>query len=105
MVHPTCPSQKKISGGQREEGHGVVHHFQQEHHQNMKEVSNKKVQKVSKFQNGPHYLSVKKNLNHPLGLTLSTPSLVSPYLHPCICNVYTLLYAPKTLPYGLFPYK
>ena len=32
MVHPTCPSKKK-SGGQREEGHGVVHHLQQEHHQ------------------------------------------------------------------------
>ena len=25
--------QKKNSGGQREEGHGVVHHLQQEHHQ------------------------------------------------------------------------
>ena len=42
----------------------------------MKEVSHKKVQKVRKFQNDPHYLSVKRNLNHPLGLTLSTPSLV-----------------------------
>ena len=42
----------------------------------MKEVSHKKAQNVRKFQNGPHYLSVKKNLNHPLGLTLSTPSLV-----------------------------
>ena len=32
MVPPTCPA-KKISGGQREEGHGVVHHVQWEHHQ------------------------------------------------------------------------
>ena len=30
-------SVKKISGGQREEGHGVVRHLQQEHHQSMKE--------------------------------------------------------------------
>ena len=28
MVLPTCPSKKKL-GGQREEGHGVVHHVHQ----------------------------------------------------------------------------
>ena len=32
MVPSTCPA-KQISGGQREEGHGVVHHVQGEHHQ------------------------------------------------------------------------
>ena len=32
MVPPTCPA-KKILGGQQEEGHGVVHHVQLEHHQ------------------------------------------------------------------------
>ena len=32
MVAPNCPV-KQISGGQLEEGHGVVHHVQQEHHQ------------------------------------------------------------------------
>ena len=32
MVPPTCPA-KKISGGQQEEGHGLVHHVQEEHHQ------------------------------------------------------------------------
>ena len=32
MVPPTCPA-KKISGGQQQEGHGVVHHVQSEHHQ------------------------------------------------------------------------
>ena len=31
MVPSTCPA-KQISGG-REEGHGVVHHVQGEHHQ------------------------------------------------------------------------
>ena len=51
MVPSTSPA-KQISGGQREEGHGVVHHVQGEHHQT--------------------YL----NLNHPLGLTLLTPGLV-----------------------------
>ena len=49
----------------------------------MKEVSHKKVQKVRKFQNGP-----KKNLNHPLGLTLSTPSLVcfTSKVHCVVCK-------------------
>ena len=32
MVLSTCPA-KQISGGQREEGHGVVHHVQGEHYQ------------------------------------------------------------------------
>ena len=32
MVPSTCPA-KQISGGQQEEGHGVVHHVQGEHHQ------------------------------------------------------------------------
>ena len=32
MVPSTCPA-KQISGGQREAGHGVVHHVQEEHHQ------------------------------------------------------------------------
>ena len=32
MIPSTCPA-KQISGGQREEGHGVVHHVQGEHHQ------------------------------------------------------------------------
>ena len=32
MVPTTCPA-KKISGGQQEEGHSVVHHVQGEHHQ------------------------------------------------------------------------
>ena len=41
MVQPTHLS-KKISGGQREEGHGVVHHLQQEYHQ-------------SYFLGGPNY--------------------------------------------------
>ena len=129
---PPYLSVKKNSGGQREEGHGVVHHLQQEHHQSMKERSHKKIQKIRMVQNGPPYLSIKKcrwtargrtwssppssartssilldapfskvqgwhknlggqppnlphplthptenrYLNHPLGLTLSTPSLV-----------------------------
>ena len=59
MVPPTCPS-KKNWGGQRGEGHGVVHHLQQEHHQSMKEGSHKKVQKIRMVQNGPPYLSIKK---------------------------------------------
>ena len=53
---------KKNSGGQLEEGHGVVHHLQQEHHQSMKEGSHKKVQKIRMVQNGPPYLSVKKKI-------------------------------------------
>ena len=57
---PPYLSVKKNSGGQREEGHGVVHHLQQEHHQSMKERSHKKVQKIRMVQNGPPYLSVKK---------------------------------------------
>merc|ERR1719323_3060054 len=57
---PLYLSVKKNSGGQREEGHGVVHHLQQEHHQSMKERSHKKVQKIRMVQNGPPYLSVKK---------------------------------------------
>ena len=32
MVPSTCPA-KKIPAGQQEEGHGVVHHGQEEHHQ------------------------------------------------------------------------
>jgi len=44
--HPYLPVEKKILGGQQEEGHGVVHHLQREHHQIMKERSHKKVQKV-----------------------------------------------------------
>ena len=32
MVPSTWPA-KQISGGQREEGHGEVHHVQGEHHQ------------------------------------------------------------------------
>ena len=32
MVPSTCPV-KKMSGGQREEGHAIVHHVQGEHHQ------------------------------------------------------------------------
>ena len=32
MVPPTCPA-KIISGGQQEEGHGVVYHVQLEHYQ------------------------------------------------------------------------
>ena len=32
MIPSTCPA-KQISGGQREEGHGVVDHNQGEHHQ------------------------------------------------------------------------
>ena len=51
---------KKISGGQRKEGHGVVLHLVQEHHQSMKEGSHKKVQKIRMVRNGPPYLSVKK---------------------------------------------
>ena len=31
MIPCTCPP--KIQGGQQEEGHGVVHHGQGEHHQ------------------------------------------------------------------------
>ena len=61
MVYPNCLS-KKNSGGQQEEGHGVVHHLQQEHHQSMKEGSHKKVQKIRMVQNGPPYLSVKKKI-------------------------------------------
>ena len=57
---PPYLSVKKNSGGQREEGHGVVHHLQQEHHQSMKEGSHKKVKKTRIVQNGPPYLSVKK---------------------------------------------
>ena len=59
---PPYLSVKKNSGGQREEGHGVVHHLQQEHHQSMKEGSHKKVQKIRMVQNGPPYLSVKKKI-------------------------------------------
>ena len=36
MVPSTSPA-KQISGGQREEGHGVVHHVQGEHHQTSRE--------------------------------------------------------------------
>merc|ERR1719317_1767610 len=61
MVPPSCPSKKNL-GGQRGEGHGVVHHLQQEHHQSMKEGSHKKVQKIRMVQNGPLYLSVKKKM-------------------------------------------
>ena len=43
---PIYLSIKKNSGGQQEEGHGVVHHLQQEHYQSIKEGSHKKVQKV-----------------------------------------------------------
>ena len=60
MVPPTFLSKK--SGGQQEEGHGVVHHLQQEHHQSMKEGSHKKVQKIRMVRNGPPYLSVKKKI-------------------------------------------
>jgi hypothetical protein len=59
MVPPTCPSKKK-SGGQRDLVHGVVHHFQREHYQSMKEWFHKKVQKIRMVQNGSPYLSVKK---------------------------------------------
>ena len=31
-IYSTCPA-KQISGGQRVEGYGVVHHVQGEHHQ------------------------------------------------------------------------
>jgi hypothetical protein len=43
---PLYLSVKKKSVGQQEEGHGVVHHLQQEHHQSMKEWYYKKVQKI-----------------------------------------------------------
>ena len=50
---------QKISGGQREEAHGVVHHVQGEHNQSSLD----------------HYKDA--NLpNHTLGLTLSIPGLV-----------------------------
>ena len=61
MVPLTCPSKKNL-GGQRDLVHEVVHHIQREHHQSMKEGSHKKVQKTRMVQNGPPYLSVKKNL-------------------------------------------
>ena len=61
MVYPTCPS-KKISGGQQEEGHGVVHHLQQEHYQSMKEWFNKKGRKIRMVHYGSPYLSSKKIL-------------------------------------------
>ena len=50
---------QKNSGGQQEEGHGVVHHVQGEHHQSSLD----------------HYEMpiYKEYLNHTLGLTLSTP--------------------------------
>ena len=57
---PPYMSVKKISVGQQEEGHGVVHYLQQEHHESMKEPSHKKVQKIRLVQNDPPYLSVKK---------------------------------------------
>ena len=65
---------KKISGGQREEGHRVVHHLQQEHHQSMKEGSHNKVQKARMVQNGPPYFSIIKNFKWTARVrTLSSP--------------------------------
>ena len=51
-------SGKKISGEQREEGHGVVYHVQEEHHQSYL------------------FTIYQENLIHDLNLTLSTPILV-----------------------------
>ena len=73
MVPPNCLS-KIFSGGQREEGHGVVHHLQQEHHQSMKEGFHKKVQKIRMVQNGHPYLSIKKKFRWTArGRTGSSP--------------------------------
>ena len=85
MVNPTCPS-KKNSGGQREEGHGVVHHLQKEHHQRMKEGSHKKVQRIRMVQNSSPYLSVKKisggqrEEGHGVGCLKTSDSLLAFYL-------------------------
>ena len=65
---------KKISGGQREEGHGVVHHVQGEHYQPylLHHYQNASIQgRQIKCR-----MELKEYLNHPLGLTLSTPGLV-----------------------------
>ena len=71
MVPYTCPA-KYISGGQQEEGHGVVHHVQGEHQQSS----------LDHFKM-PIY---KEYLNHKLGLTLSTPGLVCTRLIKC-CQI------------------
>ena len=48
MAPSTSPA-KQISGGQREEGHGVVHHAQGEHHQT---YSKMKASRLDKFSAG-----------------------------------------------------
>ena len=85
MVPSPSPA-KQISGGQREEGHGVVHHVQGEHHQTylVHYYQNTSIQgiqiqcrmdqlKVSHVDEG---MVEQSHVNHPLGLTLSTPGLV-----------------------------
>ena len=37
MTLPALPAQHKKTGGQREEGHGVVHHIQGEYHANIQD--------------------------------------------------------------------
>ena len=69
---------KNISGGQREVGHGVVHHVQWEHHQSylVHPYQNASIQ-GRQIQCRKNQMQIyKEYLNHPLGLTLSAPGLV-----------------------------
>jgi len=59
---PLLVRQKKKSGGQQEEGHGVVHYLQQEHYQSMKEWFHKKGPKIIMVQNDPPTCLSKKKL-------------------------------------------
>ena len=71
MVPSTC-QKNEITGAQQEEGHGVVHHVQWEHHQSYL---------LHPYQNARIQSIYKEYLNNLLGLTLSTPGLVTSFFH------------------------
>ena len=96
MFPPTCPA-RKISGGQQEEGHGVAHHVQWEHHQSyflhhsqnasimgrqiqcskdQMQVSYVEMNNVGQSSTVPNSQSIKSTLTIPWAWPYRPPSLV-----------------------------
>ena len=89
MAPPTCLS-KKNADGQWEEGYGVVHHLQREHHQSnlMHHYQNASIQCNPLVPNPPRPIPNQSNPNSSLGLDLidSQSSIITIIVSVIICR-------------------
>ena len=82
MVPSTGPA-KQISGGQQDEGHGVVHHVQGEHHQTyfLHHYQNDSIQGRPLIRHVYKIYFIKKNPEYFLCVSCIAPCLIHKNIH------------------------